>query len=49
MAVREVARIREEIATTYFAAQLGLSGLASGTARHQFIQARMNRMHEELH
>jgi hypothetical protein len=44
--VSEVARIRESIAVSYMAAQWGLSGLASGTSRHRFITARMERMEE---
>jgi hypothetical protein len=37
----EVARLMSRIATEYEAAQSGLSGLAYGTARHNFINARM--------
>lgn len=50
--VSEVARIREQIATEYMAAKLGLHGLSYGTSRHQFITARQERigvLHEELH
>jgi hypothetical protein len=39
----EVARLREQIEREYAAACAGLSGLAMGTARHDFIQARMAR------
>ncbi len=52
MPISEVARIREEIATAYMAAQLGLSGLSSGSTRHQFITAHQERigiLHEQLH
>jgi hypothetical protein len=42
----EIARIRQQIADEYQAAQLGLYGLAAGTSRHQFITARMERMGE---
>jgi hypothetical protein len=47
----EVARIREQIQAEYQAAQQGLSGLASGTARHDFITARTEHLgilHERL-
>ena len=37
----EVARLREQIEREYAAAWAGLSGLAMGTARHDFIAARM--------
>ncbi len=43
----EVARLREQIALEYEAAQRGLSGMAM-TASHQFITARMERMWEQL-
>lgn len=46
----EVARLRAQLAAEYEAAQRGLMGYAV-TARHDFIQARMERMgkcHEEL-
>jgi hypothetical protein len=51
MGVSEVARIKEEITTAYASAKLGLSGLAFGTARHDFILARQERiavLHEDL-
>jgi hypothetical protein len=41
----------EQIRLQYEAAERGLTGLAQGTARHQFITARMEQMgklHEEL-
>ena len=47
----EVARLREQIQAEYQAAQQGLSGLASGTARHDFIAARTEHigvLHEKL-
>ena len=47
----EVARLREQIQAEYQAAQQGLSGLASGTARHDFITARtehIGALHEKL-
>jgi hypothetical protein len=50
--VSEVTRIREQIATEYMAAKLGLHGLSYGTSRHQFITARHERigvLHQELH
>jgi hypothetical protein len=40
----EVARLKQQIAEEYAAAQAGLSGLAVGVARHQFITARMERI-----
>jgi hypothetical protein len=40
----EIARMRQQIATEYLAAQLGLSGLAEGASRHQFITARTERI-----
>ena len=42
----EVARLRAQIAAEYEAASRGLCGLASGTARHAVINARMERMSE---
>jgi hypothetical protein len=47
----EVARILSQICAEYEAAQQGLAGLSSGTARHAFIIARMeqmSRLHTEL-
>ena len=38
----EVARLRRLIAAEYEAAQRGLTGLSQGTAKHAFIEARMN-------
>jgi hypothetical protein len=49
--VSEVATLREQIAAQYVAASLGLQGLNAGTARHDFITARQERvaaLHEEL-
>jgi hypothetical protein len=46
MSRSEVAQIKERIAAEYMAARWGLSGLASGIPRHQFIVARMERMEE---
>ena len=42
----EVARILAHIQKEYESGVLGLSGLASGTAKHEFITARMERMGE---
>lgn len=42
----EVARLREQIELQLLAMQQGLRGLASGSARHAFIQARMQRIGE---
>ena len=47
----EIARLRQRIAEEYEAAMRGLSGLASGTATHEFINRRMEHMgacHETL-
>ena len=47
----EVARLKQQIAIEYLAAKQGFSGLALGTAQHQFITHRMERMsmcHDEL-
>jgi hypothetical protein len=47
----EVARLRQHIQDEYEAATRGLTGLASGTARHAFITARnenIARAHEQL-
>jgi hypothetical protein len=51
MAESEVARLMREIDKAYEAAQRGLTGLASGTARHDFINAREEHIalcHQEL-
>jgi hypothetical protein len=48
----EVARLLKQIDLEIEAAQQGLSGLASGAARHSFINARLERMgelHDSLH
>jgi hypothetical protein len=45
----EVARLREEIELQLEAMQRGLYGFASGTARHEFIRARMDRIGEYQH
>jgi hypothetical protein len=39
--VSEVARLRQQIEEELEAMHLGFSGLAAGTARHEFIRARM--------
>ena len=47
----EVARLRQRIAQEYEAATRGLTGLAYGTARHEFITRRMEQIgscHETL-
>ncbi len=47
----EVARLRQLIAEEYEAAMRGLSGLAYGTAKHEFITRRMEQIgtcHETL-
>jgi hypothetical protein len=44
----EIARVRQQIAAEYLSAQLGFSGLAEGTSRHQFITTKMERMGESF-
>jgi hypothetical protein len=47
----EVARLLLQISAEYEAAQRGLTGLAYGTSKHDFITARMENMgqlHSEL-
>lgn len=47
----EVARLRQRIAQEYEAARRGLTGLAYGTATHEFITRRMEQIgscHETL-
>ena len=47
----EIARLRQRIAEEYEAAARGLTGFASGSAKHQFITRRMERIdlyHETL-
>lgn len=47
----EVAKLLSQISEEYEAAQRGLTGLAYGTSKHEFITARMERMgqlHTEL-
>jgi len=51
MAESEVARLLREIDEAYQAAERGLTGLASGTARHDFINAKEEHIalcHKEL-
>ncbi len=48
----EVARLLAQISSEYEAAQRGMSGLAYGNAKHDFITARMENMgqiHNQLH
>jgi chlorite dismutase len=42
--VSEVAQLRRQITNEYVAAKWGLSGLAAGYSRHQFITARQERI-----
>jgi hypothetical protein len=47
----EIARLRQRIAEEYEAAMRGLTGLAYGTAKHEFITKRMEQIgvcHETL-
>ena len=46
MSQSEVARIRQQIELEQQAAWLGLYGLAQGTAQHEFITAKMERIWE---
>jgi hypothetical protein len=51
MSKSEVARLLQQIDLEYEAAQRGLTGLASGTATHEFINAKIERvsvLHDEL-
>lgn len=43
--ISEVAALRQQIELEYQAALRGLHGLASGIARHDFINARYQRLH----
>ncbi|GAC1356961.1 MAG: hypothetical protein NVSMB38_38940 [Ktedonobacteraceae bacterium] len=48
----EVARLLSQISSEYEAAQRGMSGLAYGNAKHEFITVRMENMgqiHNQLH
>jgi len=48
----EVARLLSQISAEYEAAQNGMTGLAYGTAKHDFITTRMENMgkiHTQLH
>lgn len=40
----EIARLRQQIETQLVAMRRGLAGLSSGSARHAFINARMERI-----
>jgi hypothetical protein len=44
MSESEVARLLKEIELTYQAAKNGLTGLTAGTARHDFITAKMGQL-----
>jgi hypothetical protein len=44
----EIARVRQQIATEYLSAQLGLSGLAEGASRHSFITTKMEQIGASL-
>jgi hypothetical protein len=51
MSQSEINQIRAQIQAEYEAAKQGLSGLASGTARHDFISAKtanIEKCHEQL-
>jgi hypothetical protein len=49
MAMSEISQLRERITLENDAAHYGLSGLASGVSKHDFIQARMERIQQVLH
>jgi hypothetical protein len=49
MCVSEVARIRQQIELEMDAMRYALSGLSLGTARHSFIQAKMEKIGECRH
>ena len=40
----EIQRLREKIETELASMRQGLSGLAAGTAKHQFIEAKMKKL-----
>ena len=42
MTASEIANLRHQIENELVAMRQGLSGLAAGTAKHQFIEARMH-------
>ena len=46
MSASEVARLLKEIEVSYQAAKHGLQGLAEGTAKHEFITAKMERIEQ---
>ncbi len=51
MSQSEVARLRAQVEQEYQASRMGLEGLASGTARHDFISIRaenIGKCHEQL-
>jgi hypothetical protein len=46
MAQSEVAQLRQKITEEYEAMKRGLTGFASGTAKHAFIDARMRHVED---
>lgn len=46
MSQSEITQLRQHIEQETQAARQGLSGLAAGTARHDFITKRMERIHQ---
>lgn len=44
MSTSEVANLRQQIEQELVAMRLGLSGLSTGTTKHQFIEARMHNL-----
>ena len=47
MSASEVARLLRDIEFTYQAARNGVEGLATGTARHDFIAAKMEHIDQQ--
>jgi len=47
MSESEVRRLLKEIELTYQAAKNGLTGLAAGMARHEFISAKMEKLDKQ--
>ena len=44
MSTSEVSHLRQQIEQELVAMRLGLNGLAAGTTKHQFIEAKMHRL-----
>jgi hypothetical protein len=48
MSLSEIAQLKAQIDAEYEAAQRGLTGLAEGSAQHQFITSKMENMQKSL-